>query len=49
MALKRPYQNLSTFSMSSMTDVIFLALDFLYGYIYFNLSFCYRCKPASKR
>lgn len=28
MALKRPYQNLSTFSMSSMTDVIFLLLIF---------------------
>lgn len=28
MALKRPYQNMSTFSMSSMTDVIFLLLIF---------------------
>jgi biopolymer transport protein ExbD len=28
MALKRQYQNLSTFSMSSMTDVIFLLLIF---------------------
>lgn len=28
MALKRPYQKLETFSMSSMTDVIFLLLIF---------------------
>ena len=28
MAIKRPLQNLTTFSMSSMTDVIFLLLIF---------------------